>query len=76
MNDGIGWDIGDTFLNCVKEVSLPFFSLFSLLALASFSLKYLRRADVERGKVAEAMRMRANTWGRLTSSATATQIRS
>lgn len=23
VSDGIGWDIGDTFLNCVKEVSFP-----------------------------------------------------
>ena len=22
VNDGVGWDIADTFLNCVKEVSL------------------------------------------------------
>lgn len=23
VNDGVGWDIADTFLNCVKEVSEP-----------------------------------------------------
>ena len=22
VGEGVGWDIGDTFLNCVKEVSL------------------------------------------------------
>lgn len=22
VNDGVGWDISDTFINCVKEVSL------------------------------------------------------
>ena len=24
VNDGVGWDIADTFLNCVKEVSSAF----------------------------------------------------
>lgn len=26
VNDGVGWDIADTFLNCVKEVSVDMFS--------------------------------------------------
>jgi autophagy-related protein 5 len=28
VSDGVGWDIGDTFLNCVKEVSCFFLSFF------------------------------------------------
>ena len=26
VNDGVGWDIADTFLNCVKEVSFIYYT--------------------------------------------------
>lgn len=32
VDDGIAWDIGDTFLNSVKEVSKFFSSSFSLIS--------------------------------------------
>lgn len=38
VDDGVAWDIGDTFLNSVKEVSQPLSSFFSVSLFFFFDL--------------------------------------
>lgn len=56
VSDGVGWDIGDTFLNSVKEVSFnrslhpppPFFVRLSLLCSLSRKVVWVLRYVVPR----------------------------
>lgn len=70
VNDGVGWDIADTFLNCVKEVSVICYmracSYISVLGV------YIRIGDLE---LLILQQRRADSL-RLTSSAMAMQTKS